>query len=171
MSLVTPNTKNAFGPNCQRGVTLIELVVFIVIISVALVGVLRVFNQSQENSADPLIRLRALELAQAQLDAILTRKFDENTPTGGVPACGSVDGPLCLGIATPDSDFDDVGDFNGLSFSQNGFTVNVTVVESGNQLAMPNSNARLITVTVSTPATSQSALGSPVSLSAFKVNF
>ena len=154
-----------------NGVTLIELVAFLVVISVALVGLLKVFNQAQENTADPLIRVRALELAQAQLDAILARKFDENTPTGGVPACDSVDGDACLGIISGDTDLDDVGDYNGFNFVQDGFVVDVDVTESGADLGLSNSQARLISVSVTTPATSTDSTGSVVALSAYKVNF
>ena len=155
-----------------RGVTLIELIVFIVIIGVALSATLSVFTQNIQYSSDPLIQTRALELAQAQLDEILARKFDEATPTGGVPACGTAGVPACNGIAI-DADFDDVGDFNGfVDTSYAGYTVTVTVVDAGTDLGLAaDDQARLVTVTVVTPATSRSAGGSTVTLSAFKANF
>ncbi|MCE9569660.1 MAG: type II secretion system GspH family protein, partial [Rhodocyclales bacterium] len=40
----------------QHGLTLIELIVFIVIVSVALAGVLSVLNLTARSSADPMIR-------------------------------------------------------------------------------------------------------------------
>ena len=46
----------------QHGVTLVELVVFIVIVSVALAGVLKVLDITNRGSADPLIRKQALLL-------------------------------------------------------------------------------------------------------------
>lgn len=152
-------------PERQRGVSLVELIVFLVVISVGLVALLNVFSQSMQTTNDPAINARALALAQAQLDDILARKFDENTPTGGVPACGSPGAPACLGIV-PDTDYDDVGDYNGLSASPNGIdNLSVSVVEAGSELGLANDAARRITVTVVTPNA-----GSLV-LSAYKVNF
>ncbi len=153
-----------------NGVTLIEVLVFLVVVGVALAATLRVFSENVVRSSDPLIQVRALELAQAQLDDILARKFDENTPTGGVPACGSVGGPACAGI-TADSDYDDVGDFNGFNdVSHTGYAIAVTVEAAGDELGLAAAAARKITVVVTTPATSR-ASSSSVTLAAYKVNF
>lgn len=98
----------------HAGFTLIELVVFMVIIASALLGLLLLFNQLQVQSIDPISRVRALECATAKLDQISLRKFDQNTPVGGIPACGSgQDGAVaCAGI-NPDHALDDVADFHG----------------------------------------------------------
>ena len=151
-------------PAHEQGFTLVETIMFIVVVSIALVALLRVFNQAISGSVDPVIRVRALELAQAQLDDILARKFDENTPTGSVPRCGSASAPACAGIVA-DTDYDDVGDFNG--FVDNSFAghrVSVSVVNAGADLGLAAAEARLITVTV-TYANDQ------LSLSAYRVNF
>lgn len=154
-----------------EGVTLIELLVFIVVMAIALAAVVGVYSQAVRGSNDPLIRLRALELGQAQLDEILARKFDENTPNGGVPACDSTGGPVCAGIVA-DSDYDDVGDYNGfVDNSHSGYSIQVSVVEAGDDLGLIASRARLITVTVSAPALSTSPSGSSINLSAYRVNF
>ena len=149
----------------QQGVTLIELIVFIVIVSISLVTLVRVFNQSVVNSVDPVTRVRALELAQAQLDEILSRKFDENTPPGGIPACGTSGGLACLGIIG-DTDFDDVGDYNGQSFGSAPYTIAVTVIEAGTEIGLASNDlARKITVTVDIPG------GDALVLAAYKTNF
>lgn len=156
-----------------RGATLIELVFFLVIIGIALAATIAVFSQSIRSSNDPLIQARALELAQAQLDDVLARKFDENTPSGGVPACDSnnAGAVACLGIS-PDADFDDVGDFNGYTDnSHTGYQIDVTVTAAGTDLGLAAAQARLITVVVSTPGTSASPSGGDLTLSAYKVNF
>lgn len=151
----------------QRGVTLIEVILFIVVLSIALVAILRVFNLAVTRSVDPLIRVRAIEIAQGQLDEILSRRFDENTPVGGVPACNSTNGAhlgvMCLGI-TADTDFDDVGDYH--LFTQafsGGYMLTVNVTEE-------NAETRRISVTVDLPALSSSSDAS-ITLSAYRVNF
>lgn len=148
-----------------RGVTLIELLVFIVIVSAALGVFAKVFTNAVVNTVDPVLRLKAAEKAQAQMDEILARKFDENTPTGGIPACNSASGSACAGIA-PDAKFDDVGDFNGFTDNTDtSLALSVSVIEDGSSLGLVNSNARLITVTVTMQG------GDALSLSAYKVNF
>ena len=155
----------------QKGATLIEIIVFIVIIGIALAATLKVFSQSVASASDPLIRIRALELGQAQLDEILARKFDENTPTGGVPACDSGDGPSCLGIV-PDSDYVDVGDFDGFTDSSHaGYVVSVSVTNAGDDLGLASAQARLIRVDVTGPTTGASGNAVALTLSAYKVNF
>jgi len=59
-------------PN-QFGVTLIELVIFIVIISVGLVGILSVMNVTTRSSADPMVRKQAMAMAEAVLEEILSK--------------------------------------------------------------------------------------------------
>lgn len=160
-------TKISMLKRSHRGATLIEVIVFLLVIGIALAATLNVFTQNMLTNTDPLIRIRALELAQAQLDEVLARKFDENTPTGGVPACNSTGAVVCAGISS-DSDFDDVGDFNAVNDSStNGYEIDVSVVDS----SLSGAEARLITVTVTTPPMAGLPAGDTVTLSAYKVNF
>lgn len=153
------------APRQQRGVSLIELVVFIVLVSIGLGALLSVFNQSVVQSVDPVVRIKAIEKAQALMDEILARKFDENTPTGGIPACDSADGVACAGIAS-DTDYDDVGDYHGYSDNSDPrFQVTAQVMLGGDDLGIASSRARLIRVTVSMPGLDE------LTLSAYKVNF
>lgn len=55
----------------QRGLTLIELILFIVIVAAAVAGVLAVFNQVVQSSADPLARKQAIVVAESLLEEIL----------------------------------------------------------------------------------------------------
>lgn len=66
----------------QRGATLVELVMTIVIISVAIAGVLGAFSLIAGRSADPLNQSRAVSLAQRYMDEILSKPFDERAPLG-----------------------------------------------------------------------------------------
>ena len=59
----------------QLGVTLVELVVFMVIVSVALVGVLKVLDITNRGSADPLVRKQALSIAESLLLEIQQQPF------------------------------------------------------------------------------------------------
>lgn len=148
-----------------RGVTLVETIVFLVVVSIALAALVRVYTYAIVNSVDPAAKIRALELAQAQLDEILARKFDENTPSGGVPACDSTSGPACLGIS-PDGDFDDVGDYHGFTNNSDpNHTLTVSVVNAGADLGLPAAQARLIRVSATVPG------GDSLTLSVYKANF
>jgi len=59
----------------QRGLSLVELVIFIVIVSVGLVGTLLVLNQTTRSSADPVIRKQSLAIAESLLEEIELMPF------------------------------------------------------------------------------------------------
>lgn len=69
---------------CQAGVTLIELIIFIVIVSVGLTGVLSALNISITRSADPLRTKQALAIAEGLLEEIQLKNFSDpdGTNTG-----------------------------------------------------------------------------------------
>ncbi len=76
------------------GFTLIELIVFIVIVSVGLVGILAVFNVVVMHSADPMIRKNMLSIAEALLEEVEAHPYclqtDSNcaiAPSGN--SCGA----------------------------------------------------------------------------------
>jgi MSHA pilin protein MshD len=145
---INPFLKNSV---LQTGVTLVELIVFIVVVSIALLALTNVFNQAAMSNVDPLIRIRALEAAQSKLDEIIALKYDEATPTGGIPACS-----LCTN--TPDSNYNDVDDFHGWSDTPyTGYSRSVTVTT--------NSNIKIISVTVNAPS------GVSLTLAAERANF
>lgn len=164
MPTETPSV-NKHVAKAQGGFTLMEVIVFIVVVAIAMGALLAVFNDSVVNSVDPAVRIKALEKAQATLDEILARKFDENTPTGGVPACDSLTGLPCNGIS-PDGDFDDVGDYHGYADNSDvRFPLSVSVTQAGGDLGLAAARARRITVNVTMPG------GGTLTLSAYKVNF
>jgi len=65
----------------QSGLTLIELVMFIVIVSAALAGILSVLNLTMRHSADPLQRKQALAIAEALLEEARLSRFTYCDPT------------------------------------------------------------------------------------------
>ncbi|MBN2644957.1 MAG: prepilin-type N-terminal cleavage/methylation domain-containing protein [Desulfuromonadaceae bacterium] len=84
------------GLRTQRGVTLVELIVSIVIISIALAGVLTVMNYTTGHSADPMIQHQAVAIAEAYLEEIELQAYSD-------PG-----GPVETGRA----DLDDVDDYD-----------------------------------------------------------
>jgi len=148
--------KHAVKKQSQQGVSLIEMIVFIIVIAIASSALLATYNYSLLRNADPLIQVRALELAQAKLDEVIALKYDANTPTGGIPACNTPTGVVCNN--TPDANMNDVDDFNGLSdMPYTGYIRNVTVTTANDQ--------KLITVSVAAPR------GFSITLAAYKANF
>lgn len=64
----------------QRGISLIELILFIVIISVAVAGILLVMNNVTGHSADALVRKQALAIAESLLEEIELQGMSGVTP-------------------------------------------------------------------------------------------
>lgn len=148
--MLTPTKKN------QSGVSLIELIVFIVVVSIALLALVGIYRKATINNADPIIRMRALESAQSLLDEIISLRYDEATPTGGVPACPTVGANACNNL--PDDNMNDVDDYHNFSDTPYPNYVRSVSVTTAN-------NIKLITVSVTTP-TNETFL-----LSAERANF
>ena len=67
----------------QQGLTLIELIISIVVIGIALAGVLSVMNLTVSRSADPMIQHQAIAIAEAYLEEILTKDFNDSNCSAG----------------------------------------------------------------------------------------
>src|ERR1035437_6169769 len=75
---------------CQRGFTLIELIIFIVVVSVGLAGILSVMNTVVKSSADPMVRKQTLAIAESLLEEILLKDYaDPNGGANGRTACSA----------------------------------------------------------------------------------
>jgi MSHA pilin protein MshD len=120
--------KRVSAEHRQAGLTLVEMVVTIVILSVALLGIAATLNLGVSQSSSTLFELRATALAQAYLDEILSKKYDERSRNSGIPPCVAtgLPGRKCtpaLGLDGSESartSFDDVDDYNGLDEGLNG---------------------------------------------------
>lgn len=84
----------------QQGVTLIELILSMVIISISVVGVFSVINLTVSHSADPMVNYQAIAIAEAYLDEILLQSYSD--PDGG-------------NAGETRASFDDVSDYHGLA--------------------------------------------------------
>ena len=106
----------------QSGITLIELVVTIVILGVALVSLSGVIGGGASRNSDITVQIRATALAQAYLDEILGKRYDENTGNGGIPPCQATGPPprrctLEASLGAEESTragLDDVDDYHGM---------------------------------------------------------
>jgi MSHA pilin protein MshD len=142
----------------QIGATLVELIISIVIITVAVLGVLVVMQHTSLRSADPMVRHQGVAIAEAYLEEILSKAFSEPS------------GPPETGAAEPGetrANYDDVRDYLSLPDTvvrdQNGNAINgleaynVSVAIAGKSLgpagaAATAANALLVTVTVTHPS-------------------
>ena len=97
---------------CQAGFTLIELIMFIVIVSIGVVGILLVMNVTVQASADPVVRKQALAMAEAVLDEVLSKDFAN--PVGGYTEAAPA---TCANRALYD-DVDDYSCFDGSTDSK-----------------------------------------------------
>lgn len=170
----------------QRGFTLIELIIGIIVLTISLSIVSTLIAPAEEKSADNVLQIKASELAQSLMNDISSRAFDDNSDmSGGSVRCGEPNiatNPctVILGPETGENDrnsFDDVDDFNGFSDKVNStndpihggydqFKIQVSVIYAGTELGLANNQlAKRITVTVTTP------LGTPIEFTSHKANF
>ena len=59
----------------QTGLSLVELIMFIIIVSVGVAGILTVFNLTVQKSADPQVRRQMLAVAEALLEEAEFKPF------------------------------------------------------------------------------------------------
>lgn len=160
---------------CCRGISLVELIVFIAIISVGLAGILGVMSYTTRASADPLAQKQALAIAEAYLEEALAMPFTYCDPDDPA-AADALDTTAC---ATPENigaeggetrggvqPFDNVSDYaalpvaapaniDGTAISGLGaYQVAVAVVQNSltvGAAAVPAAASLRVTVTVTGP--------------------
>jgi MSHA pilin protein MshD len=82
----------------NRGFTLIEVIIFIVVVGAGLAGILAVSTNVVKSSADPMVRKQAMALADSILEEILQKEYADPDGTSG---------------ETTRDTMDDVDDYNG----------------------------------------------------------
>lgn len=157
----------------QFGMTLIELIMFIVIVGAALAGVLSVLDITARSSADPMVRKQMLAIAEAMLEEVQSQAFtwcdpdDPNaaTATSSAGCTGGTNGandestlPLgpetaaaangvaesrAAGSAAP---FDNISDYNGLATGASATGTAGTAMPAGYNAAVTVAQAALGTV-------------------------
>lgn len=129
--------------NRQTGVTLVELILSMVIISIALVGILSVMNITVAHSADPMVRQQAIAIAESYMEEVGLQAYDNG------------------GTAGNRADFDEVADYDGLNDNPvkdqrgnaiPGLSQYSASISVSNQLTLTGGvHAKQITVNVSGP--------------------
>lgn len=174
----------ACGGRRVGGLSLIELLFFIVIVGVAIVGVLSVLNYTAARSADPLVRKQVLALAEGMLEEVRLMPFtycDPDDPAAATAtsagACSVPELPGPEGSESrlsPNAPFDNVDDYHQYSASPptdlagspiaglGSYGVRVEVFEGG--LGLPNDQVLRIDVTATGP-------GESVTVSAFRTRY
>lgn len=165
----------------QRGLSLIELLIFVVVVSAALAGVLRVFMQAGATSADPQLQRQALAIAESLLQEVQLMPFtfcqagDANVETAAnVAGCASLIenlGPEAGETRFVSPQFDNVNDYHGYAMNGivditntavpglAGYSASVTVATATlGSITAASGDALLITVTVTGPASTQIVL-------------
>lgn len=59
----------------QRGFTMIELIIFIVVVGVGMTGILSVMNTVVKSSADPMLRKQSIAVAESMLEEVLLKDY------------------------------------------------------------------------------------------------
>ena len=140
---------------CTRGFTLIELIFFIVVVSVALAGILKVMDVTVKSSADPMVRKQAIALAESILQEILQKAYTDPDPL------------VSTGESTR-ATFDDVDDYNGrsnatfsdLPASLSGYVIGIAVTAA----TLGSLPARKVAVTVTRG-------GDAITLTGYRTNY
>lgn len=143
----------------QRGFTLVEMIIAMVIVSVGLAGVLAVLSRTGAQSADPMVTKQVTALAEGMMEEIMLKPV--KGPGTAIPA-----GAGCMR-----TDFDEIRDYNGYDQpvcditgtpGVAGYRIKVSVANaSGNALAetVPDTEALRIEVTVTHGTTSYALVG------------
>jgi MSHA pilin protein MshD len=137
----------------QRGMTLVEAIIAIVVLGVGLAGVMLAFNTVARGSADPVVHKQMLAIAQEMLEEIQLKPYAA-APNAAPSGCAR-------------DTFNDVGDYNGWSHSPctvdgvaiaalASYTVSVSVAPAA---LAGVADARRITVTVANAGGQLSLVG------------
>ncbi|GIU23784.1 type II secretion system GspH family protein [Shewanella schlegeliana] len=174
------NRISAIKWQAQKAFTLVELVVGMVVISIAFVLLSTMLFPQAERAADTLHRVRSAELAHSILNEIWGKRYDQNSnANGGVPACGAPAKPAfglpaglpcttpanlgpdtVAGVTETRNDYNDVDDYTGLNIGSDMLNSSETYADRyinyGLEVLvaynnLPSLNTKLITINVTTP--------------------
>lgn len=170
----------------QRGVTLIELIIGIVVLGIALSLITSALGPLYTKTIDPWHQVRAAELGQSLMNEVMSRRFDKNSfKNGSLLRCGEVNAEACSAIPNNSTvvnrtGFTGVEDYNGYTVSGDAIVDakddNLAGLYRQYQLEVAITNVafdvtgliplqRRITITITTPT------GSRLDFAAYKGNW
>lgn len=141
-------SRTTFKHYKNKGFTLIELIVGIVVFAISLSIIIQFIGPTERNSADQIHQIKASQLAQSLMDDIMSRAFDEQSDhiDGSYRCNDDVDGVpgfqpperICTNLNSlgPDNgevsraDFDDVDDFHNYTVTFNADGTPVDTLEN-----------------------------------------
>ncbi len=150
----------------QRGLSLVEAVVFIIVVGIGVAGIALLFNQMTRGSVDPVVRKQALAIATSLMEEIQLRGYtfcdpdDANVYTAASPAACAVQestsspGPEAGETRYAEPRFDNVNDYHGFSMSGAG-------LKDITGTTIPGLGAYSASVSVSEPAGAEVLSGVP----------
>ena len=187
---VRPVERVSLRSHSQTGLSLIELIMFVVIVSVGVAGILMAFNLTTQKSADPQVRKQMLVVAEALLEEVQFKPFticDPDDPNAALVT--TVTSANCIGATGGPNDesklplsfeagetratYDNVSDYNGLSLSPAsdingtqliGYAATVSVTQQQLEAGIPLDASLRITVTVTHG-------GDSLSLSSYRLRY
>jgi MSHA pilin protein MshD len=136
----------------QKGITLIELIIFMVIVGIAMAGIVSAINFNVQHSADPVVKKQALAIAESMLEEVTLQNFSD---PDGLPNIVEASRDL----------YDDINDYdnysrNGISSINapsttitglEGYNVSVKIDSAVNLNGIGGGKVKRITVTVTGP--------------------
>lgn len=159
----------------QKGISLVELVMFIVIVSLGIVGILSVMNVTSKSSADPLQRKQAIAVAESLLEEIELQAFtfcDPDDPNASAATSAATCttpqglGPTAGETRYTNPRFDNVGDYDGFSMTGGirdifnasisgleNFNATVTMAQDGAIFSLPAGDVLRVDVRVTSGPT------------------
>ncbi len=169
-NLLVKSLQNSVIKNSQGGFTLIELVIGMLVLSIAIVMLTSMLLPQADRAVETLSRVRSAELAHSVMNEIWGKRYDENTnANGGIPACNSTS-PLNPGANCTDegdfgvdgegrNDFNDVDDYHRLNITDlmldSTQTYADVYINYGMEVTIAYLNGqaqKLITIDVTTPS-------------------
>ena len=161
----------------QDGLTLVELVIFIIVVGVALAGVLTVLNVTVKSSADPLIRKQMLSIAEALLEEVQMHQFtycdptDANAATASSPA-GCATTPEALGPEGTQARLNSATPFNNVNdyyVATTGFTLSSPIADITNTSTAPAGYSAKIDIVAEPLGTIAPVDSTPANMKALRI--
>ena len=132
----------------QRGFTLIELIVYIVVVTFALAGILSVMNVEVKNSADPMVRKQAIVLAESILEEILQKEYADPDDEPNLNITRATISNVDDYNGKTETMFNSTSGAGGWPVALDGYLVSIAVTPTPLGSANSSVQAKKITVTV-----------------------